>query len=332
MNEQNPAAVPPTAPYEDRSTGLTVFGIMTILLGCLAGLFVLLIPLAQMLAPPNTQVGLAGILPAIALYGVLAVALVWLGIGSILARRWARALLLIFSWSWLALGLFEIVFMAFLLPKTLANVHPVAGSDQPVPPLPPAAIDAVMAMTFLVLGVVFVIMPAIWTYFYNSRHVKATCEARDPVPGWTDACPLPVLALSLWACLCLPTMLIMPLTGHLVMPFFGMFLTGGWAVIFCLTLAVMWSAAAWLLYRLDQRGWWLVLITICVGVVSMLVTFMHHDMLEMYRLMNYPQAQIDQIQQSGLFEGNGMVWLIGSSLVPFLGYLFFIKKYFRPKS
>jgi hypothetical protein len=111
-----------------------------------------------------------------------------------------------------------------------------------------------------------------------------------------------------------------------------MFLTGGWAVIFCLTLAVMWSAAAWLLYRLDQRGWWLVLITICVGVVSMLVTFMHHDMLEMYRLMNYPQAQIDQIQQSGLFEGNGMVWLIGSSLVPFLGYLFFIKKYFRPKS
>ena len=44
MNEQNPStppieAVPPPA-YKDRSTGLIIFGILTLLLGCLAGLFV----------------------------------------------------------------------------------------------------------------------------------------------------------------------------------------------------------------------------------------------------------------------------------------------------
>ena len=37
-----------------------------------------------------------------------------------------------------------------------------------------------MVGMFLVLGVVFVIVPAVWTFFYNSRHVKATCETRDP--------------------------------------------------------------------------------------------------------------------------------------------------------
>jgi hypothetical protein len=113
MNEQNPEAAPmeptlPPVPYKDRSVGLIIFGILTILLGCLSGLLVPLMLFAQMAsakttgAPPPFSV----ILPGILLYGFLAVALVWLGIGSIMARRWARALLLIFSWSWLIMGVF----------------------------------------------------------------------------------------------------------------------------------------------------------------------------------------------------------------------------------
>ena len=55
-----------------------------------------------------------------------------------------------------------------------------------------------MVIALLFLGVFFVILPAVWIFFYKSRQVKATCEARDPVARWTDACPLPVLALCLW--------------------------------------------------------------------------------------------------------------------------------------
>jgi hypothetical protein len=48
--------------------------------------------------------------------------------------------------------------------------------------------------------------------------------------------------------------------------------------------------------------------------------------------MDYPEAQIEQIQKSGLLVGNRMMWLTSFSVLPFLGYLLFIKKYLRRKS
>ena len=70
-------------PYKDRSAGLIVFGILTILLGCLAGLLVLLMLVGQAASARTTgaPATLSTILPAVFIYGVLAVALVWLGIG-----------------------------------------------------------------------------------------------------------------------------------------------------------------------------------------------------------------------------------------------------------
>jgi len=97
-------------------------------------------------------------------------------------------------------------------------------------------------------------------------------------------------------------------------------------------MAALWTYAGWLLYRLDSRGWWLVFIAMCVFMVSGCLTFERHDMLEMYQLMNYPKAQLDQIQQSGLLEGNRMSWLMSLSAVPLLGYLLFIRKFLRPKA
>ena len=337
MNEQNPGDGPtelnpvPAAAYYDRSTGLMIFGVLTIGLGCMAALGTFFIVIGQLLAAsiPNgpPPMPFSAILPGICVYVILAVALIWLGIGSIRARRWARALLLIFSWSWLAMGLFEMVAMAFIMPKVLANLPATVPAGHAAPPA--AVMDGVMVVMFLVFGVIFVIMPAVWTYFYSSRHVKLTCEWRDPQPGWTDRCPLPVLALCLWAWFSVPMMLLMPIAGHCVAPFFGMFLTGVPAVLFYLVLAVLWVCASWLLYRLDGRGWWLMLIALLVGTASTLVTFSQCSMLEMYRLMDYPDAQIEQIKKSGLLEGNGLIWIMMFSMVVFLGYLLFIKKYFR---
>jgi len=133
----------------------------------------------------------------------------------------------------------EIVAMGVLMPKMMATMAATAKPGQPA--LPPAAIAGVMSSC---LCSWYFLRPhaGIWTFFYSSRHVKATCEARDPVPRWTDACPLPVLALCLWAWLCLPMMLFMPFSGHMVMPFFGMFLTGAPAAVF----ASCWPpAGAW---------------------------------------------------------------------------------------
>ena len=333
MNEPYSGAAPEEStllpmPYKDRSGGLIVFGILTILLGCLAGLFVLIcLVQAAIAGAVNGPASLPLIIPGMSVYGVMAVALVWLGIGSIMARRWARALLLIFSWCWLTMGVLALFFMAFFMPQMLANLP--AGGVPGQAPLPREALGMVMAVVFLIFSVFFVILPLVWTFFYSSRHVKATCEARDPVTRWTDGCPLPVLGLCAVSMISAPMMLIMPITTHGVIPFFGMFLTGIPGAALCLALAAVWAYSAWSLYKLEQRGWWLILIVVCVSMLSTLATFAQHDMMEMYRLMDYPQAQLDQIQKSGMLVGNRMAWIMSFSMLPFLGYLLFIKKYLR---
>ena len=96
MTEQNPN--PPPVEFKDRGTGLTVFGILTILLGCLSGLLVPLMFLGQMMAAKATHApsNIQALIPGMFMYGAMAVILIWLGIGSIKARRWARALWLVF--------------------------------------------------------------------------------------------------------------------------------------------------------------------------------------------------------------------------------------------
>jgi hypothetical protein len=336
MNEPFPAAAPvdPTlTPYRDRSTGLTVFGSLTILLGCLAFLLILVM-MAGMLAAaratntqtPHSPVPVTAMLPAIMVYGVVGVSLVWLGIGSILARRWARALLLIFSWGWLFMGLFAMIGMLFFVPKLIASA---SGAPATHHGLPSSTIIGVMVFMFLFLGVFFIIVPAVWIFFYNSRHVKATCEARNPLTGWTDACPLPVLALCLWLLFTVPMMLLMPVIGHGVMPFFGMFLSGAAGTVFCLVFSVLWAYAAWLLYKMDVRGWWLIMIAMLVFMMSSVLTYAQYDMTEIYQRMGYPQSQIDLMRKSGLLAGHRMNWFIMLSMVPFFGYLLFVKKYLR---
>ena len=236
-------------------------------------------------------------------------------------------LLLIFSWSWLIMGIFMTAVMPFVLSQSLANLPPNAKTGQPAMP-PGAIIGMVIGMT-LFFFVFFVLVPAVWTFFYGSRNVKATCAARDPVPRWTDACPLPVLAISLWTWLAVPMMLVMPLTGLAVMPCFGVFVSGLTGSLFCLVIAAVWGWAGWWLYRLDVRGWWLILIAMVLFTVSALLTYAHHDIIEMYQLQGLPQAQIDQIQKMGLFTGNRMSWFTALFTLPFLGYLLFIKKYLR---
>ena len=329
--------------YKDRGVGLTVFGILTVGLGVLCALLVVLLLGMTLMggmimahaaqngsgAPPPPPPTLATLVPAVLVYGILAVALTWLGIGSILARRWARALLLIFSWSWLVVGVTAIIAMAFLLPSMLAN----RGASQPSTSALPALVlqASVMAVLFVFYGIILVALPAAWTFFYQSRHVKATCEARYPEPSWTDACPLPVLAVVLWLAYSALTMMSMPFTGMGTLPFFGTFLTGLPGGIACVLLAAVYVVAAWRLYRLDMLGWWLVVGVFALFLVSGLVTFSRHDFMDMYRAMNLPADQLAQMEKMQFLKGNGVLWLMAACFIPMFGYLFFIQRYLRPR-
>src|SRR5205814_1536660 len=105
----NPASLPP-AQFKDRKIGLMIFGAATAFLGCCCALLVPLVIFGAAMAAkgPNPPPAMPNIFPIVALYGALAGALVWLGIGSMMTRRWARAILAIWSWSWLLVGLITV--------------------------------------------------------------------------------------------------------------------------------------------------------------------------------------------------------------------------------
>jgi hypothetical protein len=333
MNEDSFGAEAPLSPeYKDRHAGLVVFGILTVLMGCFWALMIPLMIFGQTMAARNGQplTPLKMQIPSLMEYALFAVGTIWLGIGSTMARRWARALLVVVSWSWLVIGIGTIAAMAYMMPKIIAAGETAgATAAHGAQHMPPGAMQGVMTVMMCVFGVIFLVIPAIWAAFYGSRNVKATCEARDPVPGWTDACPLPVLALCLFLVFSAAMMLIMSVSGPWPMPLFGVFLTGIPAAAVMLVLAAIWAYAAWTLYKLEILGWWVTLIAMLVLTASMLLTFAHHNIADIYSHMNLPAAQIDQIQKLGIFNGNGMLWMSFCWMVPFLGYLLFVRRYFR---
>ncbi len=130
MNEaplDNESPAPPVMPdFKDRRTGLITFGILEILLGVLCVLLSGLMVLSQVMLSRTTATPLNWqmILPAIFMYLGIAVVFVWLGIGSIQCRGWARALMLIIAWIWLCVGIVMVPVMAVMMPRILSYAPP----------------------------------------------------------------------------------------------------------------------------------------------------------------------------------------------------------------
>ena len=323
MNEPNSNSTVPE--FKDRSAGLIAFGILDILLGAGCVLMMALVILGQTMSARTTGMGPnAGmILPVAMVYGGLAVAFVWLGIGSIKCRRWARALLLILSWSWLLVGIIAEGAMVLMLPRILSTA-PATGQE-----MPPGALTAIMLISFLFVGVLFIVIPGVMTFFYGSRHVKATCEARDPLRGWTDYCPLPVLAGSCWLWFGGVSMLFMPVCYHSVMPFCGILISGLPGAILFVSLAALWLWLGRMCYRLWPAAWWILVVVLVLFTVSNALTFTRIDLIEMYRKMGYPEAQIEMIRKQGLVTNRFFLWWTLGAMLPILGYLVWVKRFFR---
>jgi len=168
--------IPPFTDYKDRKIGLLVFGILEILLGLMCVLMVGLMVLGQiMLSRTPGAFNSRMMLPGMLVYVALGAVFVWLGIGSIRCRRWARALLLILAWGWLCIGVITVPVMGFVMPGILSSSAPNGQA------LPPGALVVILVFQLLFMTLFLVVVPGVLVFFYRSRHVKATCETRDPV-------------------------------------------------------------------------------------------------------------------------------------------------------
>ncbi len=321
----NPATPPPI--FKDRSAGLFVFGLLTILGGVVNGLMVpSLIGTASINAANGTSAGgFQTVLPALSVFLILAIANIWLGIGSILKRRWARALLLISSWFWLIFGSLTTATMLFVMP-VIMKAMPQTGETA----LSPGVLTSLSLFPVGFCFVTFVLVPLTYLLFYRSPHVRATCEAASPTPCWTDTCPLPVLALALWLGAGTPCLLLVGLFGSAPMPLFGLILSGWTARLLCLALAALWGWLAWNLYRLSLQAWWITGLVFLLYMVSSVLTFSLHSLGNLYDTAHVSGKEAQAILDSPLMH----IYLLASPVfftLLLFGYLLFIRKYFvRP--
>lgn len=324
----SPQGIPPLAPladYKDRHVGLLVFGILEILLGVMCLLMVGFIILGQaMLSRTPGAFDSRMMVPGMLVYVGLAAVFVWVGIGSIRCRRWARALMLILAWAWLCVGLISVPVMGFVMPGILATSTPKGQG------LPQGALVVILVVQLVFMTLLMVVVPGVLVFFYQSRHVKATCETRDPVRRWTDACPLPVLALACFLWLGSVSMLIYPFAYGGVLPLFGTIVSGLPGTLLAVVLAGVWFWLGQMCYRIKIAGWWALLAILIVFSISSFITFLHLDIMDLYRKMGLPEAQLDLIRRQGLISSKFMLWTSVVWLVPTLGYLIWVKRFFRP--
>jgi len=217
----------------DRNGGLIAFGIVQILIGIVCAMFVLgVVASSELAARSGVLRGSVGTL--IFAYGLVAVHFITCGIGSIRARRWARAMSAAVAALWLAGGIVATISTATIVPKLI-----------PHSPL----ITLTVVVFFL-----FIALPLAIFAFYARADVRATCERRDPKTRWTDRVPVAVLAVVIVMAFAAGWLLVN--MSAPMLPLFGTILTGAPAALALLALAALCGFLAVQLYRLKESAWW----------------------------------------------------------------------------
>lgn len=324
------SASPQPAKYKDRSTGLLVFGIVFLLLAGLSAMVGLLSLAAGMSANSTPGQGGAGttMLGVFLVYGFVAVVLGVLGAGSIRARRWCRPIVLALSaFACVASSLSVVIGAIFA--SDFAKMFDAEFAKLPQQGVPEGMGYVVlffMGAFFLFAGVLF---PLGIFLFFRSPHVRATCEAKDPDRRWTDACPVPVLALVMMVGVNALFVVLAPFTSKGFFPFFGEYLIGFPGGIACVLMASALFYAAWRTYYLDILGWWIILAVSMLQSVSQVMTMMNADFAELYRMMGYPADMIEQLVESQRMMSGFSTTNTAVFAVVGLVFLVWVKRYFR---
>lgn len=313
---------------------LTVFGLILVLagLGCgvaMAG-YVLLLP---SLLPPGPAAETVAMQEAsrpvmiltTVFYGVLGLAVVWLGIGSIRARRWAWKTALASGWLLVALVVLTGVSYSFILPRIMGNMAQSVSFT--TGGLPPSLLTA-LSFVGLFIGLLFYATPGIiLIVVYSLRNVRLTCERRDPGPCWTDRVPLPVLAFWL--------LMFSSLSAFLVFSpvYLGWMKSPGMSDLLPQPARfALWGGGvpmlAWAcrdLARMNPRGWWLSLAICLAGCLGAIWFGANYDLLEVIRAMQVPEESL-LVYQS--FEKGAMLLPAATSGILLLGYVIWLKRFF----
>ena len=312
--------------YKDRKIGLAIFGAIQIAMGALCALMVPLMIMGMLVAAvankdANSAVSVRTMIPGILMYVLMSACFIWLGIGSIQARRWARALCLVSAWLWFISGITGILFMLMFMP----DMYDQMSKDGQ---MPANVVTIVKYVTFGFMTILYIIIPGSFILFYGSKNTNATCEHRDPVIRWTDKCPLPVLVMTLMSGCCAACLPFMGLYGWTV-PFFGTIVTGvagaGIALVFLVLLVYITRG----LYRLDLKAWWCATGLAVLWGVSCTITFSRITLMEFYEKMNFPAQQLEIMRKMSFTQSHSLTYACLFWVIVVLAFLLYTRRYFK---
>jgi hypothetical protein len=217
------------------------------------------------------------------LYGVLALAFVVLGVGSLRARRWACALMLAVSRVWLVSGLCTVLVSLLLLPALVRETSAGMG-------VPPGFAAVATLVALAGLAVTQVALPAALWLVYRSPEVAATCRARDPRPGLLDDCPQPLLSLAVLCALAGVSVVVVP-AYNWVFPFFGRLLVGRAGVLPWVAVLVACLVLAWGSCRRRPWAWWGAVAATVTAAAATVLTALAVDLTGLVEALALPPVQ-----------------------------------------
>ncbi len=313
--------------FRDRSRWLVVVGMIEILIGCFSGLLGLLLSLFSPFfrQNPATESLVSGkmLVATVLMLAALALLFVWLGIGTVRARRWALDMMLVTAWLWLIVGALALILVFLVLPRVLSEM---AGPGQG--PLGAAEIAVAMVIFAAVLGFPYVILPGFFVLFYSGKNVRRTFETRDPTVRWTGKCPLPVLTASQFLAGSAITPIVM-LAYTDTVPVFGAVLAGFPARLILILTALLYGYLTWAIYKLKAHAWWISLLFTILSLAWFLGSYTNSVVAELSAKEDFSLRLGDQIISMDLLGGKVIPVLVGILGAAWVVFLILIKKYFR---
>ena len=133
-----------------------------------------------------------------------------------------------------------------------------------------------------------------------------------------------VLKLALGA---VALLLIVPRFGG-VLPVFNWLITGPLAIAGYAAFAVFLVYSAYGLYRLRLKIYWMYVTVAVVAASSSGVGLISGTYLRLYRRLDLPETQVNQLEQLSLLHSPSLPWYCVFISLVYLGYLLWIRKYF----
>jgi hypothetical protein len=309
-------------PDRDRSVGLVVFGTLDILMG------IFCFTLAMLLLVVVSAAGLHGMKPVH--YWITMLLLFYLtgwfivmGLGSIKARRWARALLLVGAWVTVFFGTLAMALVLYTLPE-MFNLMAEASF------IPPGAALGILYFTTVVLILLQLVFPLVAIAFYGSKSVQYTCERLNPNLSWTDRCPLPLLAMSFISILGSLSIVTASSTNYTVY-LFGHVISGMPGMLVVLFISVACGYVGWGAFMRKMHAWWSAYAVVLLTSASMMLTFSEMDMSELYAHMGYSIGQASQLSKTSLINPLTLTFVSCAWGVMACIYLVWVRDCFRPE-